>query len=242
MERRYNRVLIKISGEAMFGAGSSGFDLDVVSNTCQNIKNVIDAGIGVSLVVGGGNFVRGRDWNDNEMVRPETVDAMGMLSTVINGILIRDVLQSKGVPAQMVSNLPLPFDVENNNSFTIRRIVQNGQVVIFVGGIGIPYFSTDTVSVVGALMSSCDVILKATQTDGVYDRDPKIHRDAVHLPEVTYADAISQRLGFMDETAILLASKKGIPIYVFSHREPNCLLMALKHEIRLSVVKSKQAT
>ncbi|MDR0640611.1 MAG: hypothetical protein LBF65_02715 [Holosporales bacterium] len=237
MERKYKRVLVKISGEAMFGANGSGFDLNAVSDTCQNIKSVIDAGIGVSLVVGGGNVIRGRDWADNKNVRQEAVDAMGMLSTVVNGILLREVLRSEGITARLVSNLNLPFDVANSNLFALEKMIRKGVVIIFVGGIGIPYFSTDTVAVIGALLSSCDVILKATQTDGIYDKDPRIHEDAVHIRELTYAEAIAQKLAFMDETAISMASVKGIPIYVFSKREPNCLLKALNHEIKLSVVR-----
>ncbi|MDR1475855.1 MAG: hypothetical protein LBI20_00860 [Holosporales bacterium] len=230
------RVLVKISGEIMVDDRGFGFSLDRVSRICQDVKEVIDAGIGVTIVVGGGNIIRGRDWRDNRIVKPETADAMGMLSTVVNGIMLRDVLAHYEVSAEIVSNLNLPFDISHSNSFNISKMLTQNKVIIFVGGIGLPYCSTDTVSVIAASLSSCDVILKATNVDGIYSGDPKIHQEATYIPEITYREAIDRRLHFIDETALVLASQRNIPIYIFSIEEANCLIRAIKKDIKLSVV------
>jgi uridylate kinase len=215
-----------------------GFSIDRVSKICLDIKGVLDSGVLVSLVVGGGNIIRGRDWCDGKVVSLETADAMGMLSTAINGIMLRDALAHRGIAAEIVSNLTLPFNVSHANSFNISKMIERGNVIIFVGGIGLPYCSTDTVSVIAASLSGCDIMLKATQVDGIYSDDPKTAGDtAVHIPEITYQEAISRQLNFMDKTALIMAMQRKIPIYVFSISERNCLLRAINRDIRLSIVK-----
>ncbi|MDR1289473.1 MAG: hypothetical protein LBJ77_03765 [Holosporales bacterium] len=231
------RVLVKISGEAMTDGRSSGFSVDRISKICLDIKAVLDAGIRVSLVVGGGNIIRGRDWCDREIVKLETADAMGMLSTAINGIILRDVLTHHGIASEIVSNLNLPFDISHANSFNISKMMAQNKVIIFVGGTGLPYFSTDTVAVIAASMAGCDILMKATQVDGIYSDDPKIDSKAVHIPEITYQDAIDLRLKFMDQAALVMASQRNIPIYVFSLGETNCFMRAIKREIKISIVK-----
>jgi uridylate kinase len=231
-------VLVKISGEAMMNDRSSGFSIDQVSKICLDVKAVLDSGIRVVLVVGGGNIIRGRDWCDSGIVRLETADAMGMLSTAINGIMLRDVLSHHGISAEIVSNLNLPFDVSHANSFNISKIIGQNKVIIFVGGIGLPYCSTDTVSVIAAALSGCDILLKATHVDGIYSDDPKIAPGATHISEITYQEAINNQLNFMDKTALIIAMQRKIPIYVFSIGEKNCLLRAVNRDIRLSIVKT----
>ena len=191
----------------------------------------------MSLVVGGGNVIRGRDFQESNIIKQETADSVGMLSTVINGILLRDALRSIGINSELVSGLRLPFDILRNDPFNILKLLDEKKVIIFVGGTGLPYFSTDTVSVIAAFMSRCDAILKATKTDGVYDKDPHKFSDAVHVSNLTYQEAIEKGLNVMDKTAFALASQRNIPIYVFSAKEDNCFIRALNSEIKHSVVR-----
>ncbi|MDR1034487.1 MAG: hypothetical protein LBL32_00930 [Holosporales bacterium] len=234
------RVLVKVSGEAIAGDRTSWFNIDRVSKVCRDVKSVLDTGIRVVIVVGGGNVIRGRDWQNNEVVKPETADAMGMLSTAINGIMLRDVLSHHGVDAGIVSNLSLPFEISHANSFNIAKMMAQDKVAIFVGGIGLPYCSTDTVSVIAASLSECDIILKATHVDGIYSDDPKVTCEAVHIPEMTYQEAVDRQLNFMDNAALIMAMQRKIPIYIFSIEEKDCLIRAINEDIKLSIVRASE--
>ncbi len=230
----FRRVLIKISGESMSGSGAFGaFDLGVIQKICQNIKNVVDMGIDVSLVVGGGNIIRGKSL-DNDLIDRLTSDSMGMMSTVINGLVIRRILQNIGVESIIFSSLDLPFGIQKSSdisSFDIRN-----RVVIFVGGTGYPYFSTDTAASINSLLCRANIILKATKTDGIYDKDPAIFNDAIHIPNLTYSDALNQNLKIMDSTAFSIAMENRIKIIVFSIFEDDCFRRALKSDIKCSIV------
>lgn len=227
----FKRVLIKISGELFLNNTSN--ELETV---CDNIINLFSASIDVSLVVGGGNIMRGRDSNYKNQIRRETADSIGMLATVINGVVLRDILHKRGVDCILVSALDLPFNIQKINPFILDELASNHKTIIIVGGLGFPYFSTDTVSVVGAELSHCDAILKATNTDGVYDKDPHKYPDATFLDKVTYDFAIQHNLKVMDETAFLLARNLNKPIYVFSSSESNCFIKAIKGKIKCSIV------
>ncbi len=234
----FRRVLIKISGE-LFSSGNNGFHNDRLNDVCNNIINVISSGIDVSLVVGGGNIIRGREFQDGGIIKRETADSIGMLATVINGIMLREMLLARNVDCAIASALDLPFDIKKLNPFVVDRLVNEHKTIIIVGGLGLPYFSTDTISVVGASLSHCDAILKATNTDGVYDMDPNKYDDAQHLDWLTYDFAIEHNLQVMDETAFLLARNLKKPIYVFSAFEKNCFIRAINGEIRRSIVSEK---
>jgi uridylate kinase len=229
--------LIKISGETLSGADGK-FGLNEIATVCDNVKNVIDSGIKVCLVIGGGNIVRGRDFQKSDLIASETADSIGMLSTVMNGIFMRDALRARGLYVEAVSALRLPFGILPNDVFTVRELASRGAVIIFCGGVGLPYFSTDTVAVIAASMARCDALLKATKTDGIYDADPKIFDDAKHIPELTHSEAIQRNLQVMDQTAFVLASQRKLPIYVFAVNEPNCFMRAINGELKLSVVRS----
>ncbi len=231
----FKRVLIKISGE-LFSSGNNGFNNNRLNEICNNISNVISSGIDVSLVVGGGNIIRGREFQNSGIIKRETADSIGMLATVLNGIMLREMLLNRNIDCVIVSALDLPFDIKKLNPFVVNNLVQDHKTIIIVGGLGLPYFSTDTISVVGASLSHCDAILKATNTDGVYDKDPNKYNDAQHLTQLTYEFAIEHNLQVMDETAFLLARNLKKPIFVFSAFEENCFLKALNGEIRRSVV------
>ncbi len=230
------RILIKISGEFFLSNNNEKFNSLSLQKLCNDIKNVLNNGINISLVIGGGNIIRGRDFNNNELIKRETADSIGMLSTVINGIIIRDVLKHNNIDTEIVSLLDLPFNIKKLNPFTIDKLVEQSKLIIFVGGLGLPYFSTDTISVVGASLSHCDAILKATKTDGVYDKDPNIHTDAVHLDNITYDYAMQNNLQVMDDAAFSLAKQLKLPIYIFSLFEDNCFINALNKSIKISIV------
>ncbi|MDR1365054.1 MAG: hypothetical protein LBJ42_00520 [Holosporales bacterium] len=233
---KVERVLIKISGEALSGAEGI-FDSQAISGVCSNIKNVVDSGVKVCLVVGGGNIIRGRDFQNCRFMITETADTVGMLSTVMNCVIMRDALASCGMSVAAVSTLHLPFNILSNDIYTLNRLLPSNDVVIFCGGIGLPYFSTDTVAVVAAIMARCNVLLKATKTDGIYDLDPRLFANAQYIPELTHSDAIRRCLSVMDQTAFEVASKYKLPIYVFSASEPNCFARAINGEIKMSVAR-----
>jgi uridylate kinase len=228
-------VLIKVSGERISGA-SGKFDGEAIEEVCGNIRSVVDSGVGVRLVVGGGNVVRGRDFQDCKFMAAETADSVGMLSTVLNAIIMRDALRAYGFKVNIVSPLGIPFDIYSCDVFTLRKLAACSDIIIFCGGTGLPYFSTDTVAVIAAAMTRCKVLLKATKTDGIYDLDPHEFSNAQHIPELTYDDAIRRNLRVMDRTAFEIASQKKIPIYIFSVSEHDCFRRALNREIKMSVV------
>ncbi|MDR3031215.1 MAG: hypothetical protein LBU35_02410 [Holosporales bacterium] len=231
------RVLIKISGEAISGENDV-FDSDIALKICNNIKNVIDSGILVSVVIGGGNIIRGRDFLNENIISRETADSIGMLATVMNGVLFRDIFKKIGVKSEVVSNLNLPFQIKNSDCFSVEKLISENKLLIFVGGVAYPYFSTDTISVIAALLSKCDIILKATKTKGIYDKDPEIFEDATFIEKLTYEQAIEKNIKIMDQTAFSMAvANKHIPIYVFSIKEENCFINAIDKTIKMSVVE-----
>lgn len=230
---QFKRVLIKISGEIF---SLNGQNNEQFTKTCDSIIDIISSKIDVSIVVGGGNIIRGNKIKSNNFIRRETADSIGMLATVMNGIMLRECLINRGVDCVIVSAFDLPFNIKKFNPFVIDELIAQHKTIIIVGGLGIPYFSTDTVSVVGASLSRCDAILKASNTDGIYDKDPHKYADATFLKKITYEFAIQHNLQVMDETAFLLARKLNKPIYVFSSSEPNCFTRAIKNEIKCSIV------
>lgn len=245
IKQDYKRILIKISGEFFLPtenkqqnetSNSGKFDNLKLNRLCNDIVSILNTGVNISLVIGGGNIIRGRDFNNNELISRETADSVGMLSTVINGIIVRDILKKHNIDVEIVSLLDLPFDIKKLNPFTLNELVEKNKLIIFVGGLGLPYFSTDTISVVGASLSHCDVILKATKTDGIYDKDPNLYPDAKHLDNITYDYALQNNLQIMDDTAFSLAKQLKLPIYIFSLFEDDCFIKALNKSIRISIV------
>lgn len=231
------RVLIKLSGEAISDS-SKKFDISKVEQVCAKLKSLHDNNIGISIVIGGGNIIRGRDFQNANISR-ETADSVGMISTFMNGLILRDALNRFGIHSEIVSNLNLPFGVLNSNPWTIENLIHSSKTIIFVGGLGTPYFSTDTVSVIAALMSKSDVLLKATKTDGVYTDDPAHNLDALHIPELTYSDAISQNLKIMDTSAFVLAEQNKLRTHIFSIFEDDCFIKSINNTIKQSVLTKK---
>jgi len=210
----YRRILLKLSGEALKGERSYGIDPEVCTRIATEIKAVRALGVQVATVVGGGNIFRGVSAASKGMDRT-IADYMGMLATVMNGMALQDALEKIGVPTRVHSAIEIKQLAE---PFIRRRAVKqlaSGMVVIFVGGTGNPFFSTDTTAALRAIEINAEVVLKATRVDGVYSADPEVDAQAQRFDELTYLDVIDKRLKVMDSTAIALSMDNNIPIVVF---------------------------
>jgi|UniRef100_UPI004048EF49 uridylate kinase len=231
---KYKRIILKLSGEVLRG-GKNGDAIDAATleKTCEQVKEIHDMGVQVCVVIGGGNIFRGLNGAKRGVDRT-TGDYMGMLATVINGLAIMDCLEKLGVTTRVQSAIPMNQIAE---PFILRRAIRHldkGRVVIFVAGTGNPYFSTDTTAALRASEMHADIIMKATKVDGIYDKDPKKHADAVKYDELTYIDALKQRLNVMDSTAFSLCLDNSVPILVFDLND--------EHAIRRAVVGEKIGT
>lgn len=219
---RYKRVLIKLSGEALMGDQPFGQDLNTIQRICRDVKQVADMNVQVCVVVGGGNIFRGMSGAAQGMER-SSADYMGMLATILNALAIQNILENIGCETRVLSALEINEVCEPYIRRRALRHMEHGRVVIFAGGIGNPYFTTDTTAALRASEMGCDVLLKATQVDGVYDSDPKKNPNAKRYETLTYHDVLSKDLKVMDAAAISLARESNIPILIFSLHEPgNC--------------------
>jgi uridylate kinase len=227
----YQRVILKISGEALrHPQTGEPIDAGTLERICGEIKQVYDMGVELGLVIGGGNIFRGLTGSKNRGIARATGDYMGMLATVINGLAFMDCLEKMGVMVRLQSAIPMERVAE---PFILRRAtrhLEKKRMVIFVAGTGNPYFSTDTTAALRASEIGAQVILKATNVDGVYDKDPKLHSDAVKFEEISFIDAIRRRLSVMDSTAFSLCMDNKMPILVFSLHEPGSIQRALLGE------------
>ena len=230
----YKRVMLKISGEALSGANGFGFDFDTVSRIAKEVKEIVDMGIEVGLVVGGGNIWRGRS---GEGMDRTTADYMGMLATCINALALQDALEGIGVKTRVQTAIEMKEIAE---PFIRRRAVRHlekGRVVIFACGTGSPYFTTDSAAALRAVEMDSDVILLAKNVDGVYNKDPKKYDDAVKYDEVNYMQSINEKLGVMDTTAITLCMENKIPILVFALNEKDSIKRAVNGEKIGTIIK-----
>jgi uridylate kinase len=227
---RYKRVILKLSGEVLRG-GKAGDPIDAptLEKVCTQVKEIHDLGVQVCVVIGGGNIFRGLN-GEKRGVDRTTGDYMGMLATVINGLALMDCLEKLGVNTRVQSAIPMNQIAE---PFILRRAMRHlekGRVVIFVAGTGNPYFSTDTTAALRASELHADIILKATKVDGVYDKDPKKHADAVRFDQLTFIDALKQRLNVMDSTAFSLCMDNNVPILVFDLGDEHAIRKAVLGE------------
>ena len=211
----YNRILLKVSGEALMGDRSFGIDLDVVNQIADEIKTVADAGRELCLVIGGGNIFRGLSGAAEGMDRT-SADHMGMLATVMNALALQNVLEAKGVQSRVLSAFPIASVCEPYIRRRALRHLEKGRVVIFAAGTGNPFFTTDTAAALRAAEMKCDALVKGTQVDGVYSADPQTNPDATFYEHLSYMDVLSQDLKVMDASAISLARENNIPILVYS--------------------------
>ena len=226
---KYQRILLKISGEALAGANKTGFDFAVMGEVCDTIRQCVAQGVQVGVVIGGGNFWRGVK-NGEGYIERTRADRMGMLATVMNCLAVCDVLEQKGVPARVMTALEMPAFGERYTHERAMKHLTTGKVVLFAGGTGHPYFSTDTGTVLRAAEINADVILLAKNIDGVYSADPAKDPAAVKYDEISYDEVLAKRLGVMDLTATSLAMDNNIPVYVFALKDPQNILRGVAGE------------
>ena len=233
----YKRVLLKISGEALGGDKGTGLDFQVIGSVCDVIKECLDMGVQVGLVVGGGNFWRGAKNSGGGNMQRSRADHMGMLATVINCLAVADVCEQKGIPAKVQTAIEMNVIAERFTRDGAVRHLEDGKVVIFGAGSGCPYFSTDTAAVLRAAEIEADVILLAKNVDGVYNADPAKDPTATKYDEITYDEVLAQHLMVMDTTATSLAMDNHIPVLVFALKEPTNIIRALCGENVGTIVK-----
>jgi uridylate kinase len=222
----YKRIVIKLSGEVLSGNSDDPINADVVESLCLQVKEIHDLGVQVCVVIGGGNIFRGLS-GEKRGVDRTTGDYMGMLATVINGLALMDCLEKNGVQTRVQSAIPMNQIAE---PFILRRAIRHlekGRVVIFVAGTGNPFFTTDTTAALRASEMHAEIVLKATKVDGVYDKDPKKHDDAVKFDHITFVDVLHRRLNVMDSTAFSLCMDNNVPILVFDLADEHGILKAV---------------
>lgn len=213
MNLKYRRVLLKLSGEALAGEHKIGVDPDTVADICTEIGSVLALGIQMALVIGGGNIFRGLSGSASGMDRA-SADYMGMLATVMNALAVQDMLEKQGYPTRVMSAISMREICEPFIRRRALRHLEKGRVVICAGGTGNPYFTTDTAAALRGMELKCNVIIKATKVDGIYDKDPAIYKDAIKFSALTYDETLRKRLGVMDATAFALVQDNNIPIIV----------------------------
>lgn len=215
LKPKYKKLLLKLSGEALQGKEKFGISLEILNNISQEIKEVHDLGVQIAIVIGGGNIFRGIGATASGMDRA-TADYMGMLATVINALALQDSLERKGVLTRVQTALEIKQVAESYIRRRAIRHLEKGRAVIFAGGTGNPFFTTDTAATLRALEIGAEVILKATKVDGVYDRDPIKYEGALKFEQLSYMDVLKKQLKVMDATAISLCMQGNIPIIVFN--------------------------
>lgn len=228
-ELKYPRALVKLSGESLAGDQGFGIAPEVVDRLVLEVETVYDAGVRLGLVVGGGNIVRGTEASQRGMDRV-SADYMGMLATVINALALQDALERHGVESRVMTAIRMEQLAEPYIRRRALRHLEKGRVVIFAGGTGNPYFSTDTAAVLRAIEMNADVILKATKVDGVYSADPVHDPDARFLPDLTFKEVINKELGVMDAAAVSLCRDNELPVIVLNIRTSGAILGALRGE------------
>ena len=232
---RYKRVLVKISGEALMGAEAYGIDSGTVENVASDLKQAVDLGAEVSLVVGGGNIFRGLSGAAAGIERA-TADYMGMLATVMNALALQAALERIGLPTRVQSAIPMMSICEPYIRRRAMRHMEKGRVVIFAAGTGNPFFTTDTAAALRAAEMGCNAMFKATQVDGVYSADPKTDRNAERYEYLSYHDVLSRDLKVMDASAVSLSRENRIPIVVFSIHQRGNLAAILRGAGRCTVI------
>jgi uridylate kinase len=235
---RYRRVLLKLSGEALMGKRAYGIDVSVVQRLAGELKDAIDGGVEVAVVVGGGNIFRGLAGAARGMDRA-TADYMGMLATVMNALALQNGLEQIGVEARVLSAIPMPTVCEAFVHSKALHHLENKRVVIFAAGTGNPFFTTDTTAALRGIEMKCEVLAKATQVDGVYSADPKTDRSAVRFDKLTYGEVLARDLKVMDGAAIALARDNDLPVIVFSIEESGNFLKVLRGEALATLISGR---
>ena len=233
-ETKYKRILLKLSGEALAGEKGTGVDAKTVGAICDKVKEVVEMGVQVAIVVGGGNFWRGR--NGHQMERT-TADYMGMLATAMNGLALQDALETRGIYTRVQTAIEMREIAEPFIQRKAEKHLNRGRVVVFACGTGHPYFTTDTAAVLRATEINADIILLAKTVDGVYDDDPKTNSNAKKYEEVSYMEVLEKDLKVMDSTAIAMCRDNHMPLLVFGIDDPENIVRAVKGEKIGTIVK-----
>ena len=233
----YKRVLLKISGEALAGGKGSGLDFEMIGSVCDVIKECLDMGVQVGLVVGGGNFWRGAKNSGGGKMERTRADHIGMLATVMNCLAVADVCEQKGIPVRVQTAIEMRAIAEPYIRGRAIRHLEEGRVVIFGAGTGNPFFSTDTAAVLRAAEINADVILLAKNVDGVYNADPAKDPNAVKYDTISYDEVLAQHLMVMDTTATSLSMDNQIPVLLFALKDPRNIIRALCGENVGTIVK-----
>jgi uridylate kinase len=216
----YKKVLLKLSGEVLMGDKSFGIDFDILTSISNEIKTAYNNNIKLSIVIGGGNIFRGVNNKSFSMERTDA-DYVGMISTIINGITLKNSLKNLDLPVVLYSALKIENVSHSYNIEEAKKLFEKNNILIFVAGTGNPFFTTDTTAVIRGLEMDCDIILKATKVDGIYNKDPYKYNDAIKFDKLTYRDVLEKKLAVMDMTAISLADENMLPILVFSIKKKN---------------------
>lgn len=227
VESKYKRVLLKLSGEALCTPGQAGVDAKAMDTVAGQIVPVAQAGVQLGIVVGAGNFVRGRALTETN-IHPTTADYMGMLGTVMNALALRDTLQAAGVPATVLTAIPMPLVCEGYFRPRAMELLGTGHVLIFAGGTSHPGVTTDMCAAIRSADIEADILLKATKVDGVYDSDPETNPAAKKYDHLTYETAITNRLGVMDLPAMAFCMERALPILVFNMYQPGNFAAAVE--------------
>ncbi len=233
---KYRRVLLKISGEGLMGEREFGLDNDTVARIAGEVKAVVEKGVQVCAVIGGGNIFRGVSGAAGGMERA-SADYMGMLATVINALAVQNALERMGVHTRVQSAIPMTTVCEPYIRRRAVRHMEKGRVVIFAAGTGNPFFTTDTAAALRAVEMGCDALLKATQVDGVYTADPHKVKDATRYDSLTYLEVLAKDLKVMDASAISLCRENGIPILVFSLHQSGAFADVVSGRGRYTIIK-----
>lgn len=237
MKAAYKTVLLKLSGEALMGEQEFGISSDVITSYAKQIKEVTELGVELAIVIGGGNIFRGLSGSTQGIDRV-TGDHMGMLATVINSLALQNAVEKLGIECRVQSAIEMPKIAEPFIKRKAQRHLEKGRVVIFGGGTGNPYFTTDTAAALRAIEINADVVMKATKVDGIYDKDPMKHTDAVKYDRVSYTEVLNKDLKVMDATAISLCRENRLPIIVFdSVTEGNIVKVICGENLGTTVVE-----
>jgi uridylate kinase len=236
-EAAYRRVIVKVSGEALTGPAGFGIHQPTIDRIASDIAAAHKLGITLGVVVGGGNILRGVKISGENLARP-TADAMGMLATVMNALMLEAAIERAGSPARTMSALTMPQVCETYERARALRHLEEGRVIVFAGGTGNPFFTTDTTAVLRAAEMKCDAVLKATDVDGIYSDDPKKNPKAERYAKLTHQEALDRNLKVMDATAFALALENRMPIIVFSIKVPGAIEAVLRGKGQATFVGS----
>lgn len=229
MALHFKRILLKFSGEVLMGEADFGWDIQVLTQVAEQVKSIRNLGVEVAIVVGGGNVFRGGQVQ-SKLIQRSTADQMGMMATIMNGIALRDVFESQGLDSRVMSAQPISGVTDGFSANAAQKYLTSGEVVIFAGGTGNPFFTTDTAAALRGIEVNADIVLKATKVDGIYDSDPFKNPQAQRYSQLTYTQVIQQNLQVMDLAAFALCRDHAMPIRVFDMLKPGAIERILRGE------------